>query len=114
MLGCLLAIGCASNAGISDLQLPANAPKGLIPLEAFAAAPRLENPKLSPNGRYVASIRIVGGYRNLVKTDLDTGKSTPITGFTDDSIFDFWWANDERLLFSRSFDSNFGRKLYAI
>ena len=114
LVGCLLAIGCATNAGVANLQLPATAPKSPIPLEAFAASPRLENLKLSPNGRYVASVRLVGGYRNLVKTDLDTGKTTPITGFTDDFLFNFWWANDERLLLSRSSDDNSRRRLYAI
>lgn len=30
---------------------------GLIPLDTFAAAPQLSHARLSPNGRYVASLQ---------------------------------------------------------
>jgi hypothetical protein len=112
--GIVWVLACAPGSTGGDLVLPGDAPKGLPPLESFVSAPRLEKPKLSPNGRYVASIRLIDGYRNLVKTDLESGETTPITAYRDDLLFDFWWANDERLLLSVSFKGNLFRRLLAV
>jgi len=109
-----LLLGCTSTAPSADLRLPATAPQSAIPLEAFFASTSLDDPKLSPDGRFIAGLRTLGGYRNLVKIDLETGKTSPITVFDNDSLETFEWATNERLLLSCTFKGGFIRKLFAI
>ncbi|MEM9878687.1 MAG: alpha/beta fold hydrolase [Pseudomonadota bacterium] len=79
----------------------------MYPVEAFAALPRVEQPKLSPNGEYIAYLSALAtGRRSLV--------AHPLSGMTQDntlivphvknlSIDTFRWANDERILITYSF-----------
>jgi len=110
---CALALGCTPTAPSADLKLPVTAPRS-APLEAFFLSTSLDDPKRSPTDRFVAGLRTLGACRNLVKIDLETGKTWPITVFDNDTLESFEWASDERLLLSRAFKGGFIRKLFAI
>jgi len=108
------AAGCASTPPFEDLELPRGAEAGRIPIEAFFADGPIQNPKLSPNGRFVAAFRTLVGKRNIVKFDLETGSISPVTALAENELIDFWWANDERLLISVAFSGGLYRKLVAV
>jgi len=58
---------------------------------------------LAPDGEYIAAtVKVPGlpGVRNLVTMRLSDSSASAVTGFSDTHVTDFFWANDERLVFS--------------
>jgi dienelactone hydrolase len=99
--------------------IPQNVPtKGISDFTRFS---KFVSAKLSPSGRYVAAITTESGKRALVVVDVKSRKQ--VSGFRADpeSVGDFYWANDDRILVelwnegdgSLARPSNYG-EIYAI
>lgn len=74
--------------------LPAQAAE-LIPVEDFCRASTLTEVRLSPDGKHMAAISTEKHRPSLLVSDLVTGR---IAKFQVDSIIDFQWLTNERLL----------------
>jgi dipeptidyl aminopeptidase/acylaminoacyl peptidase len=91
-------LSCAAFAA-PCLDAAAQAP--LTPIEQFFSAPALDQPRLSPKGRYVAAISSTPGKRDvLVVIDLQTNTAGLAAAYQDADIRNFAWVNEDRLLFN--------------
>ena len=72
-----------------------------VPVADFFRTPRLDKPKLSADGRYMAgAVPGSGGRVNLWVLDLENvGQSKVVAGFSDADINNFEWVNDRRIVF---------------
>ena len=96
-----------------------------LPMEAFFKYPQISAAKISPDGKYLA-MAVANDKTGLEKSTLvivatDDLKATgSVSLIGDQSIFDFWWVNDERVLVASQtriggFDSpGPDGKLYAV
>lgn len=69
----------------------------------------LDRVQLSPDGLFVAAVTEVPaqpGAKNLVTMRLSDGLARAITGFSDSDVSHFFWANEERLIFSTDKESD--------
>ncbi len=101
----------AALALLAFFSLPVFAQKAPIPLEdtspialspeVFAASPTLDQPDLSPDGKFVAAKKSVNGDTRLVIWPLDDPAAKPVvqTFGAGDVDLDYWvWLNDEWVL----------------
>ena len=86
-------------AGVASAQ-PAAALPALIPAAAYGPQ-AIEKTALSPSGRWLAMTTGLGGPRTgLVVFDLKEMKAhASAARYTDADISDFWWVNDDRLVY---------------
>jgi dipeptidyl aminopeptidase/acylaminoacyl peptidase len=70
-----------------------------IPIADFYRPAAIRNLVLSPNGKRVCGIRPVAGRDNVMVFDIESGKTTGITKFTDADVGGLGWVNDNRLIF---------------
>jgi dipeptidyl aminopeptidase/acylaminoacyl peptidase len=80
----------------------ASPPPPLIPVEAFGALPSFSNPHISPDGKRVLAIAMIGGERAVVVYDL-AGDGTHFTRLnlgSDLEVMEARWAGDHRVLLS--------------
>ena len=87
-------------AGVGRAQEAATPPA----IADFTAESVLQDPALSPSGRYLAFIGRAGDVRNLYVQDLQTGTATPVLGSTANEDFGgqfidwFRWKGEDRLI----------------
>lgn len=101
-LGAAAALACWPLPGLTQpLAQPPAETHDVVPVADFFRTPRLNNPKLSADGRYVAVAIAADGDRvNLGVVDLENlGQSKIVAGFLDADINNYWWVNDQRLVF---------------
>lgn len=71
-----------------------------INTEAFFENPAVRGAKVSPNGKFVGTlITYKNGRSVLVVTEIETKKSKLLAGFSAVDVENFYWVNDERLVF---------------
>lgn len=71
-----------------------------LSVKDFFKADTFSQPKLSPNGKYIAVISPIQNVPNLVLFNTDGLTSPkPLTGITKDSVRHFFWANDSTIIF---------------
>ena len=75
---------------------------GRPPLEAYGALPATELVQLSPSGRRVALITVVGEERLLILVDLDQGASLGSSGVGEAKVRDLTWIGEDRVLITTS------------
>ncbi len=95
----VLAISPAA-AQKSSIQLEDTSAINLSP-EVFAASPTLDQPDLSPDGKFIAAKKSVNGDTRLVIWPLDDPSAKPVvqTFGGGDVDLDYWlWLNDEWVL----------------
>ena len=94
-----------------------------MPIRGVAQAPSVEdffrNPaftqmQLSPNGQWVAALTSVNGRRNIAVLSIDDSEAAAITDTRRTDISDFFWATDDRLVYTIDIDGNEAFGLYAI
>src|SRR5215472_3871790 len=85
----LAVIGAASAAGATD-----------IPVETMFQRAQYGEVLLSPDGRYLAAVVRYKGRNNLAVLELQNREPKPITNFTNADVLQFYWLNNDRLLFS--------------
>ena len=70
------------------------------PIAHFFEPSQYNDPKLSPNAKFLAVRSAVPGKREgLAIVNLEDGSVTAAAGFADVDIDDFMWINNERLVF---------------
>lgn len=102
VFGMLLALAAPPHVGAQVKPTDAvDAATGRLPVELFFADPDIREAKLSPSGRWVAMTVFPAGQRvRLLIFDTATGKPVAQAAhFSDADIDDFFWVNDERLVF---------------
>ncbi len=119
-----MALGSWSMPAASSAQAaqPAAGSAAALPVAAFFGKPLLGAARLSPNGTKVAMTVTAaeGGRSRLAVLDLGTMKSQAIAAITDSDIEDFWWVNDDWLVFDTSTELvgyrrlDFGPGLYRV
>lgn len=92
----LCALFAAACQHTEQAGIPAGIPASGI--SEFSRFDKFVSAKLSPNGRYVAAVNTENGKRALVVVDVNSRKQ--VSGFRadPDSVGEFYWANDERIL----------------
>ncbi len=70
-----------------------------IPVEDFFRDPEFRNFQVSPDGTHLAFLGPWERRTNIFVYEIATGDARRVTAFRDSQIRDFFWANDERLLF---------------
>lgn len=92
-------LGAAMAAPLASMPAWAQGTPAIAMANFFKPA-ALMQPRLSPNGKFMAALRQIKGRWNIVVVDLSTRKATIITSFTDGDVASLTWITDERLLFS--------------
>ncbi|HSN16920.1 MAG TPA: S9 family peptidase [Gammaproteobacteria bacterium] len=126
-LGLVFSLACSAVfAADGSAQMTSSpASTGAIPVQTFFTYAKISAAKISPDGKYIAVAAAnekTGLEKNLLViislADMKAAASFNMIG--DDSIQNFWWANDERVLVagetkSGSLDHPQGNgKLYAV
>ena len=75
-----------------------------LPLDTFIKKPQFASLQISPNGKELAVLAPIKGRMNVVIMNLEdlknyTPKPRALTGYTDEDVSNFMWANDERILY---------------
>lgn len=86
-----------------------------VPLEDFFRPPLFSQPQLNPAGTHVAAL-MSGGQdtQQLVVHDISTGEATMVDGLMGHDVYRHSWLNDSRLLFSLSFQKQYGVSMAAV
>lgn len=86
-----------------------------IPVEDFFKNPEFSGLQLSPNGKYIAVMSPVNTRRNIVIMETNNlTKVKPITGFKEQDVASFYWANDNDIVFTLDSDGNEAFSIYTI
>jgi len=85
-----------------------------LPVEDFFRNPEFTQMKLSPDGQWVAALTSVYNRRNIAVLNIEESEAVPITAAKRTDISDFFWANDERIVYTIDVDGNEAFGLYAI
>ena len=92
------------------------APDAPVPVEAFAALPTLDSPKLSPDGTRIAARMAIGGRQALVVFplyDKDAKLATMATGSKVDVNWWRWVGNDWLAVGVGAQDQLYGEEIYV-
>ena len=93
----------------------ANASAQTPSVEDFFRNPEFTDMKLSPSGKYLATLAPVNGHRNVVVLDTDGLKNIkPLTGLDDQDVAGFFWASNDVIVFTMDADGNEAFGLYAV
>src|SRR4051812_41729259 len=86
-------------AAASPAAAPAPAPASPPPIEAFFEKPVLNGIRLSPSGRYLASIQRRPDGQAVVVLDRQTGKTSVVTHASTEHVGFDWieWKGEDRL-----------------
>ena len=104
LLGALALAACHA-AGVSAAP---------IPVEDFFRNPEFTQMRLSPDGEWLAALAPVNGRRNLAVLHISERQATAITNARSTDIGSFFWATNDRLVYSVDVDGNEAYGLYAI
>lgn len=84
-----------------------------IPVEDFFKNPGYSQLQLSPDGKYLATLIDVLDRRNLMVMETnDLSKYEVLTGFKKQNVGSFFWANNERIVFTM--DSSNGMEALSL
>ena len=70
-----------------------------IPVETLFKRSEFRTVTLSPNGKLLAAIAPFKGRNNLAVIDLEKKQLMRVTAFQDSDVNNYFWANNERLVF---------------
>ena len=90
-----------------------------IPIETFFKHAEFSQVALSPDGKTLAALAPNKNRQMLVTLDLATRKGARVASFSDQDVIQFWWINDQRLVFTLAdrlepFGNQRGGGLYAV
>ncbi|MCW8925562.1 MAG: S9 family peptidase [Xanthomonadales bacterium] len=90
-----------------------------IPLEDFIKKPQFASLRISPDGKQLAVLAPVRDRMNVVIMNLDdlrAHKPQPkaLTGYTDEDVSGFMWANNERILYFMDKDGSESFGIFAV
>lgn len=93
--------------------LHASAPQEL-PVEVLFANPLLSQPRVSPDGRYIAMLQPANNRMNIMVLDLLKGGKKQITNMKEENIVSFGWIKNGRILFNQQNKGQESFGYYAI
>ena len=96
--------------GIIGIQLWAED----IPVESFFKSTGFSNFGISPNGKYLSALADWKGTTNLYVIDLESRTPVRVTAIKDQKIKDYFWGNDDRLVFTMDYHGNESWGLFAV
>ncbi len=98
----LLTLGIAGSAYSADPVPNAGTVKvaAPIPLADFFRKPEFSSLSLSPNGKYLATLRPVDGLRKLVVIDLEKKTSTVVASSPEYDVMGMAWIGNNRLRYT--------------
>jgi len=105
---------CGLAAGLVALVLGGELLAQEYPVEHFFQNPRFTAMQLSPDGTHVAALTPVNGHRNVVVVNLADRQAQAATRLDDIDVRGFFWATNERLVFTVDSDGNESFGLYAV
>lgn len=91
-------IRCAAFCALSVLSYPLLASG--VSFEDLARHLQYTEVKISPDGRHIAATTVVKDKPLLALLDLDTKKGGMVTPREGNQVVDFWWANDNRVVYT--------------
>lgn len=71
-----------------------------VPVEKFFKRPDFRTGALSPNGKLLGVLAPFSGRINLAVIDLEKRQLLRTTSFENNDVFNFYWVNDHRLVFT--------------
>lgn len=71
-----------------------------VAFEDLARQLQFSKVKISPDGRHIAATTMVKDKPLLALLDLDTKKGAMVTPREGNQVIDFWWANDNRVVYT--------------
>lgn len=102
-----LSLAMASHSVVVQSTADASARPAPPPLEAYGALPSLELVQLSPSGRRLAFIRVIGEQRRLVLVDLASQSQLGSVGAGNAKVRDLQWIGEDRVLITTSETESF-------
>lgn len=118
--------GQATNQEPGDATLPssaaelakiANAETGKFTysVEDYFSKPQVSGFQLSPNGNYISyREKDKSGKRHIYVKDFKTNKITKVVEEKDELVRQYWWANDNRLIYLRDKGGDENYHIYGI
>jgi len=85
-----------------------------LPVEHFFKNYKFAQMRVSPDGRHLAALGPANGHRNLFVIDLATRKGRQLTNQGSRDISSYFWANDERIVFTMDEDGDESWGLFAL
>lgn len=85
-----------------------------IPVESFFKSTGFAKFRVSPNGKYLSALADWKGARNLYVIDLNTRIPTRVTAIKSQMIKDYFWGNNDRLVFTMDYNGNESWGLFAV
>ncbi|MEP1741884.1 MAG: S9 family peptidase [Kangiellaceae bacterium] len=100
---------------LAILSQPVFADVSKIPVKDFFKNPEFSGLQLSPNGKYLAVLSPIKDRRNIVIMEVD-GLKNPraLTSLTKQDIAGFFWANNDKLVFTLDSDGNEAFSLFVV
>ena len=105
---------CGYSTGVVALLIGTTVLAEEYPVEHFFQNPRFTGMQLSPDGTHVAALAPVNGHRNVVVVRLADRQAQVATRLDDIDVRGFFWATNERLVFTVDSDGNESFGLYAV
>jgi dipeptidyl aminopeptidase/acylaminoacyl peptidase len=100
---------------LAILSQPVFADVSKIPVKDFFKNPEFSGLQLSPNGKYLAVLSPIKDRRNIVIMEVDGLKNPrPLTSLTKQDIAGFFWANNDKLVFTLDSDGNEAFSLFVV
>jgi dipeptidyl aminopeptidase/acylaminoacyl peptidase len=85
-----------------------------LPVETFFKKPNIAQVTFSPDGKRIACLVPYERRLNLAVIDLEKKTKNLLTNFKDNDVGSLLWANDERLIFTKTSDGIPGATVYAV
>jgi dipeptidyl aminopeptidase/acylaminoacyl peptidase len=90
------------------------APPPILPVETFFKKANIAQVTFSPDGKRIACLVPYERRMNLAVIDLEKKTKNLLTTFKDNDVGSLLWANDQRLIFTKTSDGQPGAAVYAI
>ena len=85
-----------------------------IPIEDFFRNPEKTNFKISPDGKHIAFLQPYKNRLNIYVQPVNAKEAIRLSSDTDRNISNFFWANNEQLLYLKDRNGDENRRLYAV
>ncbi len=106
LIFCLGILVLAACAGETDLRT--------IPIEDFFKNPEKTSFKISPDGEYIAYLQPYKNRLNIFVQHISNTKVVQVTASTDRNIGNYFWANNNQLMYFKDTNGDENRRLYAV
>jgi len=108
-----LSFGISSNT-VFALNAEKKENNKLITIEDFFRNPEKSVVRISPDGKYLSYLAEYKKRMNVFVQDMETGMITRLSSITDRDIREYYWVNENRIIFFKDEDGNFMFKLFSI